>query len=127
MDEQVVLSVSQQDYLREIYVLSLENEKVRVTDVATVLGISKASVNRAVNVLKEAGYLEHEHYGTLRLTETGCTTAKNIYDNYKVVYRFLTDVLGVDIITAEEEAHRIEHDIGRGTRKKLKKYMKKKK
>lgn len=51
------LSSSMEDYLREIYVLTQKNDEVRVTDVAQFLGISKPSVNRAMNTLKEQGYI----------------------------------------------------------------------
>ena len=121
------LSSSMEDYLREIYVLALKSEEVRVTDVAKVLGISKPSVNRAMNGLKEQGYIEHEHYGSIRLTEEGVQAGKNIYDTYKVVYKFLTDILDIPPSDAEIEAHLLEHDISKNTRKKLKKFMKKKK
>ena len=121
------LSSSMEDYLREIYVLALKSEEVRVTDVAKVLGISKPSVNRAMNGLKELGYIEHEHYGSIRLTEEGLQAGKNIYDTYKVVYKFLTDILDIPPSDAESEAHLLEHDISKNTRKKLKKFMKKKK
>lgn len=121
------LSSSMEDYLREIYVLTQKNDEVRVTDVAQLLGISKPSVNRAMNTLKEQGYIEHEHYGTIKLTKAGAEAGKSVYDTYKVVYKFLTDVLEVHPADAEEEAHLLEHDISKGTRKKLKKYMKKRK
>ena len=121
------LSSSMEDYLREIYVLALKSEEVRVTDVAKVLGISKPSVNRAMNGLKEQGSIEHEHYGSIRLTEEGLQAGKNIYDTYKVVYKFLTDILDIPPSDAEIEAHLLEHDISKNTRKKLKKFMKKKK
>ena len=121
------LSSSMEDYLREIYVLALKSEEVRVTDVAKVLGISKPSVNRAMNGLKEQGHIEHEHYGSIRLTEEGLQAGKNIYDTYKVVYKFLTDILDIPPSDAEIEAHLLEHDISKNTRKKLKKFMKKKK
>ena len=85
------LSSSLEDYLREIYVLEQKDKEVRVTDVAQLLGISKPSVNRAMNTLKEQGYIEHEHYGTIRLTKAGLEAGKNVYDTYKVVYKFLTD------------------------------------
>lgn len=121
------LSSSMEDYLREIYVLTQKNDEVRVTDIAQILGISKPSVNRAMNTLKEQGYIEHEHYGTIRLTKEGAEAGKDVYDTYKVVYKFLTDVLEVRPAEAEEEAHLLEHDISKGTRKKLKKFMKKRK
>ena len=121
------LSSSMEDYLREIYVLTQKNDEVRVTDIAQLLGISKPSVNRAMNTLKEQGDIEHEHYGTIKLTKAGAEAGKSVYDTYKIVYKFLTDVLEVRPSDAEEEAHLLEHDISKGTRKKLKKFMKKRK
>lgn len=128
MKEEVTrLSASLEDYLKEIYLLHQETGEVRVTDIAKQLGISKPSVNRAMNTLKELNLLEHEHYGTITLTESGIEIAKNVLDTYKVIYKFLTDVLGVDADTASKEAHQMEHAIGKGTRKKLKKFTKKNK
>ena len=89
------LSSSMEDYLREIYVLTQKKDEVRVTDVAQFLGISKPSVNRAMNTLKEQGYIEHEHYGTIHLTKAGLEAGKNVYDTYKVVYKFLTEMLEI--------------------------------
>lgn len=61
MKEKGGLSSSQEDYLKQIYVLAQRSEEVRVTDIAKLLEISKPSVNRAMNTLKEQGYIEHEH------------------------------------------------------------------
>ena len=98
---------------------------MRITDIARSLGISKPSVNRAMNTLKELELLEHEHYGKITLTDAGRDTAKNILDTNKIVYRFLTEILDVDEQTALAEADLMEHDISKGTRKKLKKFIKK--
>lgn len=127
MEEQKKLSSSMEDYLKEICILEQEHKAVRVTDVASTLGISKASVNKAINGLKELGMIQHEHYGTIQLTEEGRDTAKAIIENYKVCYKFLNDILGVPSETAREEAHRMEHILSKGTRKKLKKFTKKQK
>ena len=105
--------------------MNLEVQEVRITDIARSLGISKPSVNRAMNTLKELELLEHEHYGKITLTDAGRDTAKNILDTNKIVYRFLTEILDVDEQTALAEADLMEHDISKGTRKKLKKFIKK--
>ena len=120
-EETARLSASLEDYLKEIYLLNLEGQEVRITDIARSLGISKPSVNRAMNTLKELELLEHEHYGKITLTDA----AKNILDTNKIVYRFLTEILDVDEQTALAEADLMEHDISKGTRKKLKKFIKK--
>ena len=118
-EETTRLSASLEDYLKEIYLLNLEGQEVRITDIA------KPSVNRAMNTLKELELLEHEHYGKITLTDAGRDTAKNILDTNKIVYRFLTEILDVDEQTALAEADLMEHDISKGTRKKLKKFIKK--
>lgn len=105
MKEEITrLSASLEDYLKEIYLLNLEGQEVRVTDIARSLNISKPSVNRAMNTLKELQLLEHEHYGKITLTEAGRDMAKGILDTNKVIYRFLKDILDVDEQTALTEA-----------------------
>ena len=118
------LSASLEDYLKEIYVLSLEGREVRVTDLAKCLGLTKPSVNRAVGTLKDQALLTHEHYGRISLTDEGRKMAKKIYENYRVMYRFLTEILDVDMETADREAHLMEHALSKETRKKLKKHIK---
>lgn len=119
------LSGSQEDYLKEIYLLHMCGKEVRVTDIAAILGISKPSVNKAIKILKDQGYIDHEHYGTIELTEQGMALGKEIAENYRIANKFLTEVLGVDPELASKEAHGMEHVISKGTRKKLKKFMKK--
>ncbi|WP_310605206.1 metal-dependent transcriptional regulator [Anaerosporobacter sp.] len=127
MKDKYVLTASQEDYLKQIYLLEQEQGEVRVTDVAKYLGLSKPSVNRAINMLKEGEYIEHEHYGTVKLTPKGEKTANNILESYKVVRKFFIEVLEVDEKTAEAEADLIEHNISKSTRKKWKKFLKKRK
>ena len=55
MKEKGGLSSSQEDYLKQIYVLAQRSEEVRVTDIAKLLEISKPSVNRAMNTPERAG------------------------------------------------------------------------
>lgn len=127
MKEKYTLTASQEDYLKQIYILAREQEEVRVTDVAKYLGLSKPSVNRAINTLKEDGFIVHEHYGTVTLTPKGEKAANNIYESYKVIRKFLIEVLEVDEETANLEADLMEHHLSKSTRKKWKKYLKKRK
>ena len=48
-----MLSKSLEEYLKTIYILGKQEEKVRVTDIAESMNCSKASVNNAVNNLKD--------------------------------------------------------------------------
>lgn len=113
------ITASLEDYLEAIYFLSKENSDVRVTDIATQLGISKPSVNRAINTLKSQEYVLHEHYGSLRLTDLGLKVAQDVAKRHMVLTNFLCDVIGVSSDIAEDEACLIEHYLSSDTIEKL--------
>ena len=63
------MSMSHEDYLEAIVMLGGTTEvPVRSVDVATKLGVSKASVNKAMTALKEKGLAEQPYYGDISLT-----------------------------------------------------------
>lgn len=113
------MTASLEDYLEAIYFLNGEQGQVRVTDLAAELGISKPSVNRAINTLKVQGYVLHEHYGSLSLTPKGLELAKNIAGRHKILKRFLVEILKVEEAQAEQEACSIEHILSMDTIKKV--------
>lgn len=102
------ITPSKENYLKVMLELSSE-EGIRSTDIASALGISKASVSSMMNVLREAGYVTKEKYGTVTLTENGRNVAANIKRRYELLKRFLHKVLGVEAAIAAEDACRMEH------------------
>lgn len=114
---------SGEDYLEAVLALSEEHEKVRTTDVALRLGVSKPSVNRAMKVLSQDGYIRQETYGDIHLTEKGRLKASQIYFRHKTLTSFLIEVLGVDPVIAEQDACLIEHDISSETMEKLASFL----
>lgn len=113
-----VLSMSLEEYLEQIYILSEGNDKVRVTDVAATLGISKPSVNRAINNLVEMGYVEHSNYGGIGLSKKGKEIAKHIYSKHKTLERFLV-MVGISEEKAAKEARDASHYLGIETVKRI--------
>ena len=64
------VSMSHEDYLEAIVMLGGTTENpVRSVDIANKLGVSKASVNKAMNSLKEKGFADQPYYGDVTLTE----------------------------------------------------------
>ncbi len=119
------LSASQEDYLEVIFDLSHGLEPIRSIDIANRLKVSRASVNKRLGLLKEAGFVEHEPYGLVRLTENGCRIAKNVRERHNALYQFLTQILGVDDEVASQEACEMEHAISQDTSDKLYEYLRK--
>ena len=106
----MALHESAEMYLETIYQLSMEQHCVRSIDVAESLNYSRASVSRAVGLLKKDGYLEMDEDGFLNLTELGKSTAEKIYERHMILTAALK-ALGVDEESAAEDACRIEHVI----------------
>lgn len=119
------MTASLEDYLEAIYFLNGEKGEVRVTDLAAQMGISKPSVNRAINTLKCQGYVLHEHYKSLSLTKEGLALAKDVAKRHEILKRFLVQVLSVEETTAEQEACSIEHILSMDTIKKIEALMEK--
>ena len=104
------LQESGEMYLETILVLSKKNQTVRSVDVGEYMGFSKPSVSRAVNLLKQGGFLRMQSDGALVLTEAGLEVAEKIYARHTLLTDFLMQ-LGVCPDTAVEDACKIEHDI----------------
>ena len=100
---QKILS-SAQDYLEAILELSENSSNVKSVDVAKKLDVSRASVNRAVNVLKEQGYITQERYSDIYLTEKGLAEARAVKETHTLLQKFLVDILGVSPVTGETHA-----------------------
>ena len=116
------LTNSQEEYLKVIYILKNTKKDIRVTDIAKKLDKSKASVNNAINLLKNDGLIDYEPYGQIKLTEEGETEAIKIIEAYDIVKLFLTDILNANKESVDEEANKIKTILSDDTLNKLAKY-----
>ena len=118
-----MISKSLEEYLKNMYVLKQQNGKIRVTDIAEKMNCSKASVNKAVNNLKESKLINYESYGTIELTDEGENLAKKILEAYDIAYLFLKDVINVSKEQAKIDAETIKAAISDESINKLAKYV----
>lgn len=86
-------------------------QPVRSVDVAAKMGVSKASVNKAVSTLKEKHLVDQPYYGDITLTEKGYEYGASVLGRHELLLTFLTEHLGIDASVAEEEACQMEHAI----------------
>ena len=120
------IHASGEDYLEAVLMLQKEKGMVRSVDVARRLEVSKPSVCHAVATLRDGGFLTMDSDYFLHLTDVGREVAEQIYEKH----RFFTEMLinaGVDPITAERDACRIEHVISESSFQRLKKTLTEKK
>lgn len=102
------LTNTQEEYLKTIYILEMTKNTVRVTDIATRLGKTKASVNTAIKNLKQENLVNYETYGNTKLTELGKKEAIKIIEAYDIVKLFLKEILCVNEDNLEEEAKKMK-------------------
>lgn len=104
------LQESGQMYLETILILSKKSNSVRSIDISEYMSFSKPSVSRAVNLLKDGGYILISKEGYITLTASGREIAEKIYERHTILTKCLI-ALGVSEETAAEDACKIEHDI----------------
>ena len=118
------LQESGEMYLESIYVLTKERQNIRSIDVVEYMSFSKPSVSRAINLLKNGGYLTVSTDGYITLTEVGEEVAKNIYERHNTISEYLIS-LGVSPEIANADACKIEHVISKESFEAIKKINKK--
>lgn len=116
------LTNSQEEYLKTMYILKTTNKEIKVTEIANKLSKTKASVNSAINSLKESGLIKYEKYGPIELTELGEKEAIKIIEANDIVKLFLTDIINVNAENAEKEAKEIKTILSDDTLNKLARY-----
>ena len=103
------LSVSLEDYIEEIYNQVLKTGQAKVTVIADALGVKKASVTGALNILAEKKLINYAPYAPITLTHEGEMIAKNILIKHENLSKFFMEVLGVEKKEALEIACKMEH------------------
>ena len=123
----MALLESGENYLETILVLTKKNGSVRSIDIADAMQFTKASVSRAMSILKLDNYIIMHPDGSILLTKEGQKKATAVYDRHVTLTRYINEVLGVDVEIAEKDACRIEHIISPETFAGIKAQLAKKK
>ena len=91
----MILQESGENYLETILMLQQQNGSVRSIDIATHMNFTKASVSRAMSILKRENYILMEADGNIILTETGLAKANAVLERHLLLTRFLRENLGL--------------------------------
>ncbi|MEM2224480.1 MAG: metal-dependent transcriptional regulator [Candidatus Caldarchaeum sp.] len=101
-----------EDYLEAVYEIFLQRGgRVRPVDIARALNVAPSTVKKVLFRLGEKGYIRYERYRLLELTEEGLMMVQRLKRRHDTVSRLL-QTLGMDQMTAEIEAERMEHSLG---------------
>lgn len=103
------VSDAAQDYLREIYTLQAESERVTTSALARRMGVTSPSASAMIKKLAALGFAEHALYRGVRLTPTGERIALEVLRHHRLLELYLAQALGIGIDAVHAEADRLEH------------------
>lgn len=116
-------SESVEMYLETIHILEKNYGHAHSIEIAKRLGVSKPSVSKAMNYLKDKGLVNKEAYGPITLTKKGKEISKQIYTNHRLMSLFLEHSLELTVEEAEESACRMEHVLSDDILEAIKVYL----
>ncbi|MCF8324165.1 MAG: metal-dependent transcriptional regulator [Leadbetterella sp.] len=104
-----MMTLTEENYLKALFHLSLENEEVSVLDLSKSLNIKMPTVNSMVKKLSSKELISYEKYKPLTLTQGGKRAAGLIIRKHRLVEMFLVEHLGFGWDEVHEIAEQIEH------------------
>ena len=107
-----------EDYLEAIYQLIDEKGYASSVDISDRLQVKPPTVTSMVKKLDKLGYIVHEPYRGMRLTEKGEKLARSVVSRHHVISEFLA-MLGVGEKVAYQDTEGIEHHIQPVTFRKI--------
>jgi len=119
----VNLSTSEENYIKSIYHLQLENDVVNTNALAHKLNTKAASVTDMLQKLNAKKFLHYEKYHGFKLNEKGIKIALSIIRRHRLWEYFLVDKLGFNWDKVHVIAEELEHVSSPELIKKLDTYL----
>ncbi|MDO5030823.1 MAG: metal-dependent transcriptional regulator [Corynebacterium sp.] len=106
------LPAKTQDYLKVIWDLhERTGDKATLGDIAERMGEKKPTASEAVKKLAARGFVVHEPYQGIMLTEHGKDIALVMVRRHRLIESFLVSKLGYTWDQVHEEAEKLEHAV----------------
>ncbi len=106
-----VLSPIMEDYIETIFELLRREQVARVSDIATRMKVTMATVTSALRKLSAKKLINYSPYSTVSLTPAGKNLAEKIVRRHEVLADFFQNVLSLPPSKVAENACRMEHQI----------------
>jgi len=118
-----MISKALEEYVKAMYIIQSQTGEIRVTDIANKMKVSKASVNKSLKSLKDAGYVEYETYGKIEITPPGENLAKKLLEAYDIAFLFFYEVLEMKEEISKVEAEKLKSTLSDESLNKLARFV----
>lgn len=108
-----------EDYLEAIYDLDKDKKVIRVKDIAKRMDVKMPTVTSMLKTLNDRGLVHYEKYEYVEPTAKGTKVGREMRRRHQILFRFLTDILKVNVKIADDEACKMEHTLSPDTLDRL--------
>jgi Mn-dependent DtxR family transcriptional regulator len=99
-----------EDYLETVYHLIEDKGYANTVEISDKLKVKPPTVSSMIGKLASRGYLLHEPYRGMKLTESGEKIARSVISRHQIISEFLS-MIGVEGDIAYEDTEGIEHHV----------------
>jgi DtxR family Mn-dependent transcriptional regulator len=102
-----------ENYLKNLYLQqrAAAGEMVSMGRLAATMNVVPGTATSMVKTLAEAGLVQYEPRGGVRLTHSGEQLALHVLRRHRLLESFLVKILGLDWSVVHEEADQLEHAV----------------
>lgn len=104
-------SQSVEDFLKAVYNLQSERERVSTNALAEALNISAPAVTDMAQRLVDEGTVDYRKYRGVRLTNEGERVALQMLRRHRLIEAYLVQDLGYQLHEVHDEAEALEHTV----------------
>ncbi len=104
-----MLTYTEENYIKAIYHLSVDNKSVRTNAISEVMQTKPASVSDMLKKLSDKSYIHYEKYQGVSLTKKGKTEALQVIRKHRLWEVFLVEKLSLNWDEVHEIAEQLEH------------------
>lgn len=108
-----------EDYLKTIYTLSRDHERVTTTDLSRTLKVTPASITNMLKKLKHLRLIRYKSYQGVELLPSGKKIALEVIRHHRLLELYLKEALGYSWDRVHEEAEKLEHHISENFEEKI--------
>jgi DtxR family Mn-dependent transcriptional regulator len=104
-------SQSVEDFIKAVYSLQQQEERVSTNALSAALNISAPSVTDMAQRLVGAGLVDYERYKGVVLTTAGREMALSVLRRHRLIELYLVRELGYELREVHKEAEQLEHAV----------------
>jgi DtxR family Mn-dependent transcriptional regulator len=102
---------STENFLKAVYVLQQQSERVSTNALAETLEVKAPSVTDMARRLESAGFIDYQKYKGVALTQKGLDVALKMLRRHRLLELYLMEQLGYELHEVHDEAEVLEHHV----------------